>query len=88
MWSPQPLINDGDSPHEDQAIAQIEGYAGAIFSGERVALNFLMRLSGIATLKRQFVSSVSHTKAKILDTRKRTPGLRMLEKWAVLLGGG
>jgi nicotinate-nucleotide pyrophosphorylase (carboxylating) len=84
----QPLIQDGESFHEGQAIAQTEGHAGAILSGERVTLNFLMRLSGIATHTHLFVTAVSHTKAKILDTRKTTPGLRPLEKWAVLLGGG
>jgi nicotinate-nucleotide pyrophosphorylase (carboxylating) len=84
----EPLSKDGKEVSALQAIATIEGRAGAVLSGERVALNFLMRMSGVATLTRQFVAAVSHTKAKILDTRKTTPGLRPLEKWAVLLGGG
>lgn len=84
----EPLAKDGKEVSALQAIATIEGRAGAVLSGERVALNFLMRMSGVATLTRRFVSAVSHTKAKILDTRKTTPGLRILEKWAVLLGGG
>lgn len=84
----EPLAKDGKEVGALQAIATIEGRAGAVLSGERVALNFLMRMSGVATLTRRFVSAVSHTKAKILDTRKTTPGLRTLEKWAVLLGGG
>src|SRR5205085_488404 len=58
-----------------------------LLGGERVALNLLQRLSGIATLTRQFVRAVEGTKAKIVDTRKTTPGLRMLEKYAVLAGG-
>lgn len=84
----EPLAKDGKEVSALQAIATIEGRAGAVLSGERVALNFLMRMSGVATLTRRFVSAVSHTKAKILDTRKTTPGLRTLDKWAVLLGGG
>jgi len=84
----EPLAKDGKEVSALQAIATIEGRAGAVLSGERVALNFLMRMSGVATLTHRFVSAVSHTKAKILDTRKTTPGLRTLDKWAVLLGGG
>ena len=84
----EPLTKDGKEVSALQAIATIEGRAGVVLSGERVALNFLMRMSGVATLTRRFVSAVSHTKSKILDTRKTTPGLRPLEKWAVLLGGG
>lgn len=82
------VAHDGKEVRAGQAIAQIEGRAGAVLSGERVALNFLMRMSGVASLTRRFVNAVSHTKATVLDTRKTTPCLRPLEKWAVLLGGG
>lgn len=71
-----------------ETILEIRGAARSILSAERVALNFLQRLSGIATLTRQFVEGVGKSKAKILDTRKTTPGLRALEKAAVLAGGG
>jgi nicotinate-nucleotide pyrophosphorylase (carboxylating) len=67
---------------------RIEGPARAILSAERVALNFAQRLSGVATLTAQFVEAIKGTKAKILDTRKTTPGLRRLEKYAVVCGGG
>ena len=67
---------------------RIEGNARAILSAERVALNFAQRLSGVATLTAQFVEAVKGTSAKILDTRKTTPGLRHLEKYAVTCGGG
>ena len=66
----------------------ISGEARAILTAERVALNFVQRLSGIATLTAQFVDAVKGTGAKILDTRKTTPGLRLLEKYAVACGGG
>lgn len=69
-------------------IAVLTGRARAILAGERLALNLLGRLSGIATLTRAFVEAVSGTRAVILDTRKTTPGLRFLEKWAVRCGGG
>ena len=69
-------------------IARITGQGRAILSGERVALNLLQRMSGIATLTRQFVEAVRGTSAVILDTRKTMPGLRMLDKCAVRLGGG
>jgi nicotinate-nucleotide pyrophosphorylase (carboxylating) len=69
-------------------IAELSGSARAILSGERVALNFLQRLSGIATLTRRYVETVRGTKAKIMDTRKTTPGLRLLERYAVKTGGG
>ncbi len=81
--------------HEDGArldigdtVLTIHGRAGGILSGERVALNFLQRLSGVATLTSQFVEAVAGTPARILDTRKTTPGLRLLEKAAVRAGGG
>ncbi len=69
-------------------IAIIKGKARVLLTGERVALNFLQRLSGIATLTRRFVDRVKGTGVKILDTRKTTPGLRYLEKYAVRVGGG
>jgi nicotinate-nucleotide pyrophosphorylase (carboxylating) len=81
--------------HEDGArvpamepLAEIEGGARAILTGERVALNFLQRLSGIASRTAHFVEIVSGTGARIVDTRKTTPGLRLLEKYAVTVGGG
>jgi nicotinate-nucleotide pyrophosphorylase (carboxylating) len=83
-----PEIFDGVRLHRDQAIAVIRHNARVILSCERVILNFLQRLSGIATLTRKFVEAVSGTKARILDTRKTVPGLRMLDKYAVRCGGG
>ena len=73
---------------EGGKVARIEGPAHAILAGERVALNFLGRLSGVATLTARYVEAVSGTGAQILDTRKTTPGLRGLEKAAVVAGGG
>ena len=80
--------NDGDKVCFGDVIAEISGSARGILTGERVALNFLQRLSGIATRTSQFVNIISSTKAKIVDTRKTTPGLRILEKYAVTVGGG
>jgi nicotinate-nucleotide pyrophosphorylase (carboxylating) len=71
-----------------ETILEVRGLARSILTGERVALNFVQRLSGIATLTRQFVEAVGKSRAKILDTRKTTPGLRALEKAAVVAGGG
>lgn len=79
---------DGDMVPLGGQIAIVSGNARAILTGERVALNFLQRMSGIATLTSRFVEQVAHTKARIIDTRKTTPGLRALEKYAVRLGGG
>ncbi len=79
---------DGDHVKAGQALLQIEGSARAILSGERVALNYVQHLSGIATLTDQFVKAIKGTRAQILDTRKTTPGLRRLEKYAVTRGGG
>lgn len=76
------LVNSGD------IIARINGSATSILAAERVALNFLGHLSGISTLTAKFVSQISHTHAKICDTRKTTPNLRALEKYAVSCGGG
>jgi nicotinate-nucleotide pyrophosphorylase (carboxylating) len=83
-----PEIFDGIRLHTGQSIAVIRHNARVILSCERVILNFMQRLSGIATLTRQFVDAVSGTKARILDTRKTVPGLRMLDKYAVRCGGG
>jgi len=79
---------DGEEVEADKVIARTSGFADVLLAGERTALNLLQHLSGIATITRQFVGAVEGTKAKITDTRKTTPGLRMLEKYAVLLGGG
>ena len=81
-------VQDGDLVEKGVEIARITGQGRAILSGERVALNLLQRMSGIATLTRQFVEAVRGTSAVILDTRKTMPGLRMLDKCAVRLGGG
>ena len=79
---------DGNHVQQGTTILTIRGRAGSILTAERVALNFLQRLSGVATLTRRFVDAVAGTGARILDTRKTTPGLRLLEKAAVLAGGG
>lgn len=79
---------DGDTLREGDRAASIRGHARALLTGERVATNLLQRLCGIATLTRQFVEAVRGTQAKILDTRKTTPGLRVFEKYAVTVGGG
>jgi len=79
---------DGEEVEADKVIARTSGFADVLLAGERTALNLLQHLSGIATITRQFVGAVEGTKAKITDTRKTTPGLRMLEKYAVMLGGG
>jgi len=81
-------IEDGKKVKMSQQIAQIRGKVSAILTAERTALNFLQRLSGIATLTAQFVEAVKGTHAKILDTRKTIPGWRQLEKYAVRMGGG
>ena len=81
-------VTDGGAVKRGDRVAEIEGQARAILTAERVALNFLQRLSGIATLTRAFVKAVEGTGVKILDTRKTTPGLRLLEKFAVMAGGG
>ena len=84
----QPLVRDGEVVEAGRCVCEITGPARAILTGERTALNFLQQLSGIATLTRQFVEAVAGTSAKILDTRKTTPTLRVLEKYAVATGGG
>ncbi len=82
------LIGDGQCVERGQVIAQVSGPGRAILTGERVALNFLQRMSGIATVTQAYVDAVAGTHAVILDTRKTVPGLRLLDKWAVRLGGG
>jgi nicotinate-nucleotide pyrophosphorylase (carboxylating) len=82
------LADDGDSVEPPAVVARITGSQRALLTGERVALNFVGRLSGIATLTRRYVDAVDGTGASVLDTRKTTPGLRGLEKHAVACGGG
>ena len=82
------LVEDGEPIEPKQELAVIEGSAQSLLTAERVALNFLQRLSGIATKTSQFVALTVGTKARIVDTRKTTPGLRSLEKYAVRVGGG
>src|SRR6188472_4328413 len=79
---------DSDAVVAGDVVIEVRGLARSILKAERVALNFLQRLCGIATLTRQFVDAVGNHPAKILDTRKTTPGLRALEKAAVVAGGG
>jgi nicotinate-nucleotide pyrophosphorylase (carboxylating) len=83
-----PEIFDGVRVHSGQVLAVIRHNARALLSCERVILNLMQHLSGIATLTRQFVDAIDGTGARILDTRKTVPGLRLLEKYAVLCGGG
>ena len=82
------FAEDGDAVEAPAVVARVSGSQRAILTGERVALNFLGRLSGIATLTRRYVEAVAGTGAAVLDTRKTTPGLRALEKHAVAVGGG
>lgn len=91
-WSPKVAFDrrfaEGAAVATGQTLARVEGSARALLSAERVALNFVQRLSGIATLTAQYVAAIRGTKAQILDTRKTTPGWRRLEKYAVACGGG
>ncbi len=82
------LVDDGDEVSEGQEVARIAGPARGILVGERTALNMLQRMSGIASLTHRMVSLASPHGAEILDTRKTAPGLRLLDKWAVRIGGG
>ena len=84
----QPTARDGERLSPGQVLATLRGSARALLTAERVALNLLQRLSGVATLTRQYVDAVQHTHARVIDTRKTTPGLRLLEKYAVRVGGG
>lgn len=81
-------VQDGDEVPPGRIVAVVQGRARALLTGERVALNILQRLSGVATLTRTFVGAVTGTSAQIVDTRKTTPGWRRLEKYAVRCGGG
>lgn len=83
-----PLVHDGQQVTAGQQLATLHGSARAVLTGERTALNFLQRMSGIATMTRRYVEAVAGTKARINDTRKTAPGLRALDKLAVRLGGG
>jgi nicotinate-nucleotide pyrophosphorylase (carboxylating) len=84
----QVMVEDGSSVGEGAMLMKVEGKARSILTAERTALNFMQRLSGVATLTSRYVDEVKHTRAQILDTRKTTPGYRLLEKQAVLDGGG
>lgn len=84
----EPLVEDGTRVSRGVRIARVRGPLRSLLTGERSALNFLQRLSGIATLTRAFVDRVAGTRARILDTRKTTPGHRAMEKYAVRVGGG
>ncbi|MBI4470104.1 MAG: carboxylating nicotinate-nucleotide diphosphorylase [Acidobacteria bacterium] len=84
----EPILQDGVCGAAGGVIARLRGRAAPILTGERVALNLLQRLSGIATLTRHYVNAVAFTGARIFDTRKNTPGLRQFEKYAVRVGGG
>jgi nicotinate-nucleotide pyrophosphorylase (carboxylating) len=86
QWSPQ--TEDGQPVAKGDCVGTIEGPARGLLAAERIAMNLLGRLSGIATLTRQYVDAVAGTKARIYDTRKTTPGWRRLEKYAVRCGGG
>lgn len=81
------VFNDGDEVKAGTVFATQKGFADVLLAGERTALNLIQRLSGIATLTRQYVKAVEGTNAHIVDTRKTTPGLRLLEKYAVTVGG-
>jgi nicotinate-nucleotide pyrophosphorylase (carboxylating) len=81
-------VRDGSAFHEGQVLAELAGPAAVLLMGERTALNLIQRMSGIATTTRAYVEAVEGTGARILDTRKTTPGLRDLEKYAVRAGGG
>lgn len=84
----EPLVAEGTQVKPGDLLAWVSGPTRALLTGERTALNFLQRMSGIATLTRRFVDAVADTETVILDTRKTTPGLRAFDKWAVRLGGG
>jgi len=84
----QPLVEDGSRVVAGQTVVEWSGAARSLLTAERIVLNLIGRLSGIATLTSRYVAAVAHTKARIYDTRKTTPGYRLLEKYAVRLGGG
>jgi nicotinate-nucleotide pyrophosphorylase (carboxylating) len=82
------IANEGEAVEAGTVFATLKGYADVLLTGERVALNLMQRMSGIATLTRKYVEAIEGTNAVIVDTRKTTPGIRMLEKYAVTVGGG
>ena len=82
------LKKDGDNVYPKDIIAKLKGNTRKILQGERVALNLLQRMSGVATLTNKYVKEIEHTNAKLLDTRKTTPNLKILQKYAVKVGGG
>ena len=82
------LIEDGTKVSPGEIAFHVEGSSRSILSTERLVLNFMQRMSGIATKTDQLASLIAHTKTKLLDTRKTTPGIRLMEKWAVQIGGG
>jgi nicotinate-nucleotide pyrophosphorylase (carboxylating) len=82
-----PIAADGDKCHRGQVVAHIHGPLDALLMGERVALNLAMRLSGIATLTRKYADEIAELPTRLVDTRKTTPGLRLLEKYATQVGG-
>jgi len=84
----EPLVNDGDHVKTGDVILRLRGKVRAILGGERLLLNCMQRMSGIATKTAQLNKLISDTGTKLLDTRKTTPNMRMLEKWAVVIGGG
>jgi len=86
VW--EPTVSDGDRVEAGDTVVRIRGRLRTILVGERTALNLLQRLSGIATMTRRYVEAVAGTPAQVVDTRKTTPGLRLLEKYAVRVGGG
>ena len=83
-----PLINDGDRVSKGDHIAKIDGRSDMILTAERIILNFMQRMSGIATYTKKLTDMIDGTGVKLLDTRKTTPGIRYMEKWAVRIGGG
>ena len=83
-----PLAGEGDDVAAGQPVAALAGPLGPMLTGERVALNFAQRLSGVATLTRRYTSRIEGTSVRLVDTRKTTPGIRSLEKYAVRIGGG
>lgn len=82
------FIKDGEHVETGQIVLEVEGSSRSILSAERLVLNFMQRMSGIATKTNQLAKIISHAPTKLLDTRKTTPGIRLMEKWAVKIGGG
>lgn len=83
-----PILKDGDKVNKGEIAFTVEGSSRSILATERLVLNFMQRMSGIATQTHYFASLIAGTNAKLLDTRKTTPGIRYMEKWAVRIGGG